>query len=141
MQGRFRCSRGAYARSASDNAREPAAVQRRIGKVATTGVGQTSTACTCKGACTCQQLQVTSLAQAFDAGSLPGVQHAMSEKLAHRRHAQLISQYKTMAQHPDTKAAAHEHLARFFRVQHSVDTAWLNVIPTKDSWEIDDTMV
>ena len=51
-----------------------------------------STTCTCKGACTCQQLQVISLAQAFDAGLLPGIQHAMSEKLADRRHARFADQ-------------------------------------------------
>ena len=114
-------------------ATEPVVVQRRIGKVASTGVGadQYGAACTCKGACTCQLLGVISLAKAFDAGSLPGMQHAVPQKIADRRHAHLTSKY-------ETKAVALEHLAGLFSVQHSEATAWLNVMPTKDSWEMDD---
>ena len=97
---------------------------------------QISTECMCMGACTYQQLEVNILAQVFDASSLPGMQHAVSEKLVDMRHAQLISKYETMAQHAYTKAVALEHLDRMFSVQHSETTAWINVMPTKDSWEM-----
>ncbi len=79
--------------------------------------------------------------EAFEANALPGLQHAMSQKLADRSHAQLLAKYEAMTQCPDTKVAGEEHLARLLSVQHSVATAWLNIMPTKDSWEIDNSTV
>ena len=102
---------------------------------------EVNNACTCKGACACDQQEASSLADAFDAGILPGLQHSVSERLSNKRHASLLSKYEDMAQCADTKEAAQDQLARLISVQHAAATAWLNIVPTKDSWEIDDSTV
>jgi hypothetical protein len=102
---------------------------------------QITATCTCKGICTCTQLEAVSLPEALDAGTLSSLQHVMSQKLADQRHDALLGKYESMAQHAETKAVAEQHLARLLSLQHGVATAWLNIMPTKDSWEIDDSTV
>jgi hypothetical protein len=46
-----------------------------------------------------------------------------------------------MAQCAETKVEAEQHLARLLSVQHSVATAWLSIMLTKDSWEFDNSTV
>jgi hypothetical protein len=41
----------------------------------------------------------------------------------------------------ETEAVAQQHLARLRSAQHSAPTAWLSIVSTKDSWEIDDETV
>jgi hypothetical protein len=65
--------------------------------------------------------------------TLPSLQHVMSQKLADRRHDALLSKYEAMKQHADTKVVGQQHLARLLSLQHSVATAWLNIMPTKSS--------
>ena len=98
-------------------------------------------ACTCKGACTCEHLEPQSLSEALSEGSLQGLQHVMSQTLADSCHEQLLDKYRNMLRGAETKAAAQQHLSRLLSVQHNVATAWLNIVPTKDAWEIDDDTV
>jgi hypothetical protein len=65
----------------------------------------------------------------------------MSQRLADRCHEQLLKRYQDMLSSAETQAVAQQHLARLRSVQHSVATAWLNIVPTKDSWAIDDETV
>lgn len=102
---------------------------------------QISATCVCKRLCTCRNLEAMSLSEAFDAGTLPSLQHVMSQNLADRRHDALLNKFEVMTQHADTKVQGQQHLARLLSLQHSVATAWLNIMPTKNSWEIDDSTV
>ena len=95
----------------------------------------------CCGKCKCAQQDVLSLGEAFEAGTLPGLQHVMYLKVAGRRHAELFHKYQAMLNSPDTRAAAEQHLARLHSQQHSVATAWLGILPTKESYEIDNDTV
>jgi hypothetical protein len=65
----------------------------------------------------------------------------MSQRFSDRRHVLLLSSYDSMTHNADTEAIAQQHLTRLLSPQHSVATAWLDVMPTKDSWEIDDITV
>ena len=103
--------------------------------------GQVSTACTCNAACKCADLEAPSLEEAFTAGQLPGLQHTVSQALADQRHEQLLAKYRDMQECPETREIAEQHLARLLSVQHAVATAWLNILPTKDQWEIDNDTV
>jgi hypothetical protein len=65
----------------------------------------------------------------------------MSQKFADSRHNALLSKYEAMTQHAETEVFAQQHLARLLSLQHSVATAWLNIMPAKNLWEIDDSTV
>jgi hypothetical protein len=41
----------------------------------------------------------------------------------------------------ETQAVIQQHLARLSSMQHRVAIAWLNIVPTRDTWEIDDEAV
>ena len=97
---------------------------------------QVSTVCTCQGACTCAQMEAMSLNDALTGGMLPGLQRAMSLKVADMMHSQLMDRYHAQLSCADTKVAAEQHLARLHSVQHSVATAWLNILPVKEQWHI-----
>jgi hypothetical protein len=102
---------------------------------------QVNAACMCRDQSTCAQPEAISLAEAHSAGTLPSLQHITSQRPADQRHKALVSKNQAMAQHSDTKAVAQQHLARLLSLQHSVATAWLSIMPTKDSSEIDDSTV
>lgn len=100
-----------------------------------------STACTCAGACKCDQMTTLTMEEAFHGNTLFGLQHAMSQRVSDRGHFELMSKYQNMTQMPGSKEQAEKHLARLLSIQHPVSTAWLNILPTKDSWNIDDATV
>jgi hypothetical protein len=89
----------------------------------------------------CEQMESLSLSEALTTGSLPGLQHAMSQSLADSCHEQLLGKYQDMLNSAGTKAAAQQHLSRLLSVQHSVATTWLNIVPTNVAWVIDDDTV
>jgi hypothetical protein len=100
-----------------------------------------SNICTCKGACICYQMQAISLDDALNGGMLPGLQRAMSVEVADITHGQLLNRYQARLACADSRVPAEQHLARLHRVQHSVATAWLNILPAKEQWHIDDDTV
>lgn len=102
---------------------------------------QVGAECTCCGDCKCAEQEMLSLGEAFEAGTLPGLQHVMSQKVADRCHAELLHKYQALLNSPDTRAVAEQHLARLHSLQHSVATAWLGILPTKGSYEIDNDTV
>jgi hypothetical protein len=81
-----------------------------------------------QGGCTRRHLEAMSLAEAFDAGILPSLQHIMPQKLADRRLDTLLSKSEAMTQHADTKVVAQQHLGRVLSLEHSVATAWFNIL-------------
>lgn len=113
----------------------------KSGDMLTRAYEHIASACTCKSACVCSSLQKLSLAEAMQGNTLSGLQHAISEKLADRRHVLLSRKYEDMAAVADTRVVAEQNLARLNSLQHSVSTAWLNIMHTKDTWEIDDGTV
>lgn len=102
---------------------------------------QVSTACTCKDACMCQHMEPVTLSEALAANTLPGLQRVMSLRVADTVHSSLLAKYQSMLGCTDTRVAAEQHLARLHSVQHSVSTAWLNILPVKDQWHIDNETV
>jgi len=89
---------------------------------------QVNTACTCKGACSCAQQEPRSLAEALDAGTLPGLQHSVSEMLSNKRHESLLSKYEGMAQRAHTQDFAQDQLARLISLQHNHAPAFVGVL-------------
>ena len=69
---------------------------------------------------------------------LPGMQHTICRTIAKNRHQQLLNKYISQTQNPDKSIEATEHLARLYSVQHVVATAWLEVLPVKQTWVLDD---
>jgi hypothetical protein len=99
--------------------------------------GQLNSTCTCKGACMCEQIQVTSLFDALNAGMFLSLQRGMSVKVADTLHSQLLDRCQAMLACADTRVAAEQHLARLHSVLHSVATAWLKILTVKEQWHID----
>jgi hypothetical protein len=65
----------------------------------------------------------------------------MSLKVAEILHGQLLDRYQVKLACADSRVAAEQHLARLHSVQHSVATAWLNIMPVKEQWHIDNDTV
>jgi outer membrane protein TolC len=80
----------------------------------------------------CEHPQFISFPDALNGGVLPGLQRVMSLKVADKLHGQLLDRYQVRLACADSRAAVEQHLARLHSVQHSVATAWLNILPVKE---------
>ena len=75
-------------------------------------------------------------------GALLGpLQRRISAAASEKAEQQLLGKYTAQLGNADTKVHAQEHLARLHGLQQGVGTAWLDVRPTRDRWELDDATV
>jgi hypothetical protein len=81
------------------------------------------------------------LQAALTAGTLPGLQRAVSSLVTQRTHDALLQKYRDMLAVDSTRVQAEENLARLHSLQRGVGTAWMDVLPTKATWELDDATV
>ena len=106
-----------------------------------TGAAQVSLVQAWDQVCAFQGDNTVQLQDALRAGSLPGLQRAVSSLVTQRTQARLMQKYKDMLAVDISREQAEVNLARLHSLQSGVGTAWMDVLPTKETWELDDATV
>ena len=91
--------------------------------------------------CAFQGDNTVQLQDALRAGSLPGLQRAVSSIVTQRTQARLMQTYKDILAVDISREQAEVNLSRLHSLQSGVGTAWMDVLPTKETWELDDATV
>jgi hypothetical protein len=81
------------------------------------------------------------LQEALSAGTLQGLQRAVSTQVMKHTQERLLQRYWGMLAVDSSRQLAEESLARLHSLQRGAGTAWMDVLPTKETWELDDAMV
>ena len=78
---------------------------------------------------------------ALDDGLLQGLQRTVSSQVTQHISERLQKKYRDMRAVDFSRQVGEENLARLLSLQRGVGTAWMDVLPTKETWELDDATV
>ena len=106
-----------------------------------TGAAQDSLVQAWDQVCAFQGDNTVQLQDALRAGSIPGLQRVVSSLVTQQTQARLMQKYKDMLAVDISREQAEDNLARLHSLQSGVGTAWMDVLPTKGTWELDDVTV
>ena len=106
-----------------------------------TGAAKDSLAQAWHQVCAFQGDNTVQLKDSLRAGSLQGLQRAVSLLVTQRTQAGLMQKYEDMRAVDISREKAEENLARLYGLHCGVGTAWMDVLPTKETRELDDATV